>query len=207
MKNSIPISLDKYLNYTETLFSEIDLEIKKVTKKIKPIYVGMGEENCLDIVQQEKDKDWSVWVLVEDTIFGDSNYYAARKWNAMALRLFPKLVNFIENLPIEAVGRVMIMGIDANKTVTTHIDTQFLAGAPAIPEYDRLLNICFGDKKHMYRYNPNTKKKDYYTGRINWIDVSDWHGIDPSPTFTYSVRVDAKLNNKFRELLKQTYNV
>ena len=144
--------------------------------------------------------------IVDDTVYGDIDYYKPRNWNAMALRLFPKLVKFINNLPIEGLGRAMIMSIDANKKVTTHIDNQFTKGQE-VPDFDRLLNISFGNKKHLYMYDSDTDTKEYFEGKINWIDVSNYHGIDPSPTFTYSVRVDAKLNKNFRQLVKNEYGV
>ena len=213
MKNSKPISLDNLLNYPDEKFSDVSLEIERVIKKIKPIYIGKSKEenkglnnDRLGLVENEEDKDWSAWVLVDDTVYVDIDYYRHREWNQMALRLFPKLVDFIENMPLEGIGRVIIMAIDSNKKVTTHIDDQF-SHNQEIPEYDRLLNISFGTKKRLYMYDPITKKKDYFVGRINWIDVSDWHGIDPSPQYTYSVRVDAKLNKEFRQTIRDEYGV
>ena len=205
MKNSKPISLDSLLNYSDEMFNEVAIEINKVIRKVKPVYVGKNSAGELDLVD-EKDKEWNAWVLVDDTVYGDIDYYKPRNWNAMALRLFPKLVKFINNLPIEGLGRAIIMSIDANKEVTTHIDNQFIS-EQEVPDYDRLLNISFGNKKRLYMYNPDTNTKEYFEGKINWIDVSDYHGVDSSIDFTYSVRVDAKLNKDFRQLVKNKYGI
>jgi len=205
LKNNKPISLDDLLNYPDVIFEDIATEIEKVIRKVKPVYIGKNSKGELDLVS-EKYKEWSAWVLVEDTTYGDVDYYKPRNWNKMAIRLFPKLVNFINNLPIEGLGRAMIMSIDANKEVTTHIDNQFINGQE-VPDFDRLLNISFGNKKRLYMYDSETKRKEYFKGKINWIDVRDYHGIDPSPTFTYSVRVDAKLNKNFRQLVKNKYGI
>jgi len=205
MKNSKPISLDSLLNYPDEMFNEVATEISKVIRKVKPVYIGKNSAGELDLVD-EKDKEWNAWVLVDDTVYGDIDYYKPRNWNAMALRLFPKLVKFINNLPIEGLGRAIIMSIDANKEVTTHIDNQFIS-EQEVPDYDRLLNISFGNKKRLYMYNPDTNTKEYFEGKINWIDVSDYHGVDPSIDFTYSVRVDAKLNKDFRQLVKNKYGI
>ena len=205
MKNSKPISLDSLLNYSDEMFNEVATEINKVIRKVKPVYIGKNSDGQLDLVD-EKNKEWNAWVLVDDTVYGDIDYYKPRSWNAMALRLFPKLVKFINNLPIEGLGRAMIMSIDANKEVTTHIDNQFIS-EQEVPDYDRLLNISFGNKKRLYMYNPDTNTKKYFEGKINWIDVSDYHGVDPSADFTYSVRVDAKLNKNFRQLVKNKYGI
>ncbi len=205
MKNSKPISLDSLLNYSDQTFIDVSAEIEKVIRKVKPVYIGANPDGELALVD-EKDKEWEAWVLVDDTVYGDVNYYRPRKWNAMALRLFPKLVKFISSLPIEGVGRAMIMSIDANREVPTHIDSQFMSNKE-IPEYDRLLNISFGTKKRMYMYNSEIDTKEYFEGKINWIDVSSLHGIEPAPVFTYSVRVDAKLNKEFRQLVRDKYGV
>jgi hypothetical protein len=98
------------------------------------------------------------------------------------------------------------MSIDANKEVTTHIDNQFLDNQEVF-DYDRLLNISFGNTKRLHMYNPDTNTKKYFEGKINWIDVSDYHGVDTSADFTYSVRVDAKLNKDFRQLVRDKYGV
>lgn len=205
MKNSKPISLDNLLNYSDQTFAEVAAEIEKVIQKVKPIYVGKDSDGDLALVD-EKDKEWGAWVLVDDTVYGDVDYYKPRNWNTMALRLFPKLVKFINNLPIEGLGRAIIMSIDANKEVTTHIDNQFLDNQEVF-DYDRLLNISFGNNKRLYMYDPDTNTKKYFEGKINWIDVSDYHGVEPAPVFTYSVRVDAKLNKEFRQLVRDKYGV
>jgi hypothetical protein len=205
LKNSKPISLDNLLNYSDQTFIDVAAEIEKVIQKVKPIYIGKDSDGDLALVD-EKNKEWGAWVLVDDTVYGDVDYYKPRSWNAMALRLFPKLVKFINDLPIEGLGRAIIMSIDANKEVTTHIDNQFLDNQEVF-DYDRLLNISFGNKKRLYMYNPDTNTKKYFEGKINWIDVSDYHGVDPSADFTYSVRVDAKLNKDFRQLVHDKYGV
>ena len=212
MKNSIPISLDRFLDYTPADFEEVDKEILRVTKKVPAKYVGISssadgdKHKCLELVEKE-DRDWSVWLLVDQTEFGDHDYYSPREWNPMASRLFPKLCKFIESLPIVHVGRAIIMGIDADYEVTRHVDTQFLPDAPPVPDYDRLLNISFGHKKQLYMYDEETETKDYFDGRINWIDVSSMHGVDPDPFPTFSVRVDAHLKPEFRERIRNEYNV
>jgi hypothetical protein len=205
LKNSKPISLDNLLNYSDQTFIDVAAEIEKVIQKVKPIYIGKDSDGDLALVD-EKNKEWGAWVLVDDTVYGDVDYYKPRSWNAMALRLFPKLVKFINELPIEGLGRAIIMSIDANKEVTTHIDNQFLDNQEVF-DYDRLLNISFGNTKRLYMYNPDTNTKKYFEGKINWIDVSDYHGVDTSADFTYSVRVDAKLNKDFRQLVRDKYGV
>ena len=114
----------------------------------------------------------------------------------MAIRLFPKLVSFIESLPIQGIGRVIIMSIPAGKKVPIHIDEQWRV-EPFPEDYEGLLNIQFGPKKKMFMYDAIKKQKTYFSGRINLVDVSKLHGIDMSNETTYSVRVDAKLKKDF----------
>ena len=183
-------SLDNFLNYSEKDFDDVYVEIKKITTKIKPYKIGADDHH----------KNWNTWTLVEDTFYGDLEYYKKRKWNAMAVRLFPKLVSFIESLPIQGIGRVIIMSIPADKKVPIHIDEQWRV-EPFPNDYEGLLNIQFGPKKKMFMYDAIKKQKTYFNGRINLVDVSKLHGIDMSNETTYSVRVDAKLKNEFKILI------
>ena len=80
MNNSMPISLDQFLDYTPADFEEVDKEILRVTKKVPAKYVGISssadgdKHKCLELVEKE-DRDWSVWLLVDQTEFGDHDYY------------------------------------------------------------------------------------------------------------------------------------
>ena len=179
-------SLDNLLNYSEKDFEDVYFEIKKITSKVKPYKIGADDHH----------KNWNTWTLVEDTFYGDLEYYKKREWNAMAIRLFPKLVSFIESLPILGIGRVIIMSIPAGKKVPIHIDEQWRV-EPFPEDYEGLLNIQFGPKKKMFMYDAIKKQKKYFSGRINLVDVSKLHGIDMSNETTYSVRVDAKLKKDF----------
>lgn len=201
-----PISLDEHLDCDQGALAEIDREIGRVTRRLRPMYVGMSDNDCLEPVGEEQ-KDWNVWPLV-DTEFGESDYYTPRPWHPIAKRFFPKLTAFIDALPIEGVGRAMIMSIDPGTEVHRHIDTQFLDGRD-VPGYDRLLNLSFGEetKKRLYMHDPETGEKEFFKGKLNWIDVSDWHGVDPSDSVMHSVRVDARLKPEFREKLRKIYGV
>ena len=182
----VAFSIDHLLNYNNKDFDDVYSEIIKVTNKVKPYKIGADD----------KHKNWNTWTLVEDTFYGDLEYYKKREWNAMAIRLFPKLVSFIESLPIQGIGRVIIMSIPAGKKVPIHVDEQWRV-EPFPEDYEGLLNIQFGPKKKMFMYDAIKKQKTYFSGRINLVDVSKLHGIDMSNETTYSVRVDAKLKKDF----------
>ena len=52
LKNSKPISLDSLLNYSDEMFNEVAIEINKVIRKVKPVYVGKNSEGQLDLVDE-----------------------------------------------------------------------------------------------------------------------------------------------------------
>lgn len=205
LDNSLPICLDKYLNISEKVYKEVDEEIIKVCKKLPSLKVGKDPNGKYNFIQDGK-YEWEVTPLT-DTLYSAPDIYRKREWNNVAKRFFPKLVNFVESLPIEGVGRAGILKVPANTKTAPHIDPQFHPTAPPMPEYDRILNICFGHKKHLYIMDSMTKIRYYFEGRIAWLDVSEWHGVEPSFVDTYSLKLDAKLSPEIREVIRQEYSI
>jgi hypothetical protein len=76
-----------------------------------------------------------------------------------------------------------------------------------IEKYDRILNICFGTIKPLYVLEPRLKTKHYFNGRMNWLDVSDWHGVESSNEDTYTLKLDVLLDDSIRQTIKEKYNV
>lgn len=108
-------------------------------------------------------------------------------WSSVADKT-PYTKHIIENkMPFSQIGRVMIYGSWAGSSVPCHIDE---------PEGDYKLHINFnpGHYRPVYVWDPIAKKKIYkpkdyifYT-----FNILDYHGVDPVPHFSYTIRVDGK---------------
>jgi len=202
--SSYPISLDKYLNIEEKKFKEVDDEMIRASSKVPTLKIGRGSNGQLQFIENGQ-YSWEVIPLV-NSFYGAPDLYRRRTWNNYAV-LFPKLVEFVENLPIEGLGRASILKVPAGFSAPPHIDPQFHPTSPPVPEYDRIINISFGHKKYLYMLDSMTKQRYYFEGRINWLDVSDWHGVEPSFVDTYTLKLDVKLNSKIRNQIREEYGL
>ncbi len=209
LDKSMPISLDKYLDFTDKDFKEVDDEIIKVTNKIPGLLIGQSKRGKYEFISKEESKgeqNWEAFPLV-DSFYGAPDLYRKRYWNKLAKRFFPKLIEFVSRLPHYGLGRASILKVPAGRDSPPHIDPQFHPGAPPMPEYDRILNINFGERKYLYVMDSMTKIRYYFEGRINWLDVSEWHGVEASPFDTYTLKLDVKLEPRFRNMIGEIYKV
>jgi hypothetical protein len=64
-------------------------------------------------------------------------------------------------------------------------------------------------KKKIYMLNHETGSKQYVTSYSAWFDtVNQYHGCEGSDGLTYSIRVDGKFTEEFKERIpKPDYNI
>jgi hypothetical protein len=126
-----------------------------------------------------------------DTYFDLDN---SELWRASeATAEFSLLMDFIATLPFESTGRMLIMYDDVERPVTAHRD------------HDDA-NICHefiwfrtNQKKPFYLLNPQTGAKQYLESYSAWFDtVNQFHGSDAAAGLTFSIRVDGKFTDDFR---------
>lgn len=106
---------------------------------------------------------------------------------------FSELMDFIETLPFQAKGRILLIYDDSEKVVPAHRD-----------HLDS--NVCnefiwfrTNLKKPFYMLNPETNEKKYVAGYSAWFDsVNQYHGSDGYDGLSYSIRVDGKFTDEFR---------
>ena len=111
---------------------------------------------------------------------------------------FSELMDFIATLPFQATGRILVIYDDSGKAVPAHRD-----------HLDT--NVCqefiwfrTNLKKPFYLLNPDTNEKKYVEGYSAWFDsVNQYHGSDAYDGLSYSIRVDGKFTDEFRNLIPQ----
>jgi hypothetical protein len=107
---------------------------------------------------------------------------------------FTLLMDFIKTLPFETTGRMLIMYDDIARDVPAHRD-------------HIETNICHeflwfrtNLKRPFYMLNQNTNEKKYVESYSAWFDsVNQYHGCDPFDGLSFSIRVDGKFTDEFRE--------
>ena len=116
-----------------------------------------------------------------------------------AKRLFPKVLKWCYSLPIfESIGRICIFGIDACQHVTCHRDADPMKW---LTDDELLMVSPRGDKK-FYLYDPETKERYEPPSKIFIFHDQNYHGVEPSPRFTYNFRIDGIYTEEFRKTLR-----
>ncbi|HEX8246694.1 MAG TPA: hypothetical protein VF599_00800 [Pyrinomonadaceae bacterium] len=111
---------------------------------------------------------------------------------------FALLMDFIRTLPFQATGRMMIMYDDAPREVPAHRDHV---------ETDICHEFVWfrtNKKKPFYMFNYQTGAKKYVESYSAWFDsVNQFHGSDEHDGLSFSIRVDGKFTDEFREKIPQ----
>jgi hypothetical protein len=106
---------------------------------------------------------------------------------------FALLMDFIETLPFQATGRMLIMYDDASRNVPAHrdhIETEIC---------HEFIWFRTNLKKPFYMLNQKTSEKKYVEGYSAWFDsVNQYHGSDAADGLSFSIRVDGIFTDEFR---------
>jgi hypothetical protein len=138
-------------------------------------------------------------VLVRDLTKRISEYYMKGSSSHTKLTdnaiYFPNLLKWIYDLPIfDDIGRIIFFLNEHDCPLQLHMD------APEYrPHRDEFVWLNPTGKKKFYIYNPENKEKIYIRSSAAFFNSLDWHGGDAIPTYTYSLRVDGKFTEKFRQ--------
>lgn len=109
-------------------------------------------------------------------------------------RLFPNLIDWAQSLPVfKGIGRIEILGMDPCQHATCHRDTD-----PAVwKQKDQLLMLSPRGDKRFYIFDEVKKEKIYANSKLFTFDDLAYHGVDSSPYFTYSVRIDGPFTEEY----------
>lgn len=110
-------------------------------------------------------------------------------WNDTS-KLFPYTKYCIEQMPFNEIGRVVIYGTWPDSKVSCHRD-----GIPTT-EFEHHINFNPGGYRPVYVYDSVNKSKNYLPEDYKFYayNTTDYHGVDPLQTFSYTVRVDGKFD-------------
>jgi hypothetical protein len=107
---------------------------------------------------------------------------------------FALLTDFIRTLPFQATGRMLIMYDDARGEVPAHrdhIETGIL---------HEFIWFRTNLKKPFFMFNYQTGEKKYVESYSAWFDtVNQFHGSDATEGLSFSIRVDGKFTDEFRQ--------
>lgn len=106
---------------------------------------------------------------------------------------FALLMDFIGTLPFKATGRMLIIYDDRARDVPAHrdhIETDIC---------HEFLWLRTNTKKPFYMLNQKTGERKYVEDHTAWFDsVNQYHGADAAEGLSFSIRVDGKFTDAFR---------
>jgi hypothetical protein len=110
--------------------------------------------------------------------------------------LFSEVMRFIDTLPFEATGRMIIMYDDSGRPVSAHRDHD----SPDLCH--EFIWFRTSMEKPFYMLNPGTGEKLYVRSHAAWFDtVNQYHGADGTGGLSFSLRVDGRFSPEFRRLI------
>ncbi|HUR97272.1 MAG TPA: hypothetical protein VMZ26_04310 [Pyrinomonadaceae bacterium] len=107
---------------------------------------------------------------------------------------FTLLMDFIETLPFQSTGRILLIYDEGGRSVPAHRDHE------ATDLCHDFIWLRTNLRKPFYLLNHFSGEKLYVDGYSAWFDtVNQYHGSDAGEGLTFSVRVDGHFTQEFRE--------
>lgn len=137
---------------------------------------------------------WKVcYHLLENDRWDDKHSGEGKSFSEEAREVFPQTVAFIESLPFEEIGRVVLFGLEANDHAPYHRDSE-PGRSEAIAQS---ISFCpRGNKRFALRTSADGEPL-VIASRMYWFNDMDWHGVEADPYFRYSIRVDGRFDPAF----------
>ncbi len=145
---------------------------------------------------------WKVFVeLVPNDRWTEKADPRGKAFTRLARTFFPKTVALVSSLPFEAIGRCTLMGLDANDFGTVHRDAD-----PSVEPPAPFITLAPVPGKRLFLWDEEARTKVPVEGRAYWFNDGDYHGVDPGPSFRYSIRVDGAFRPDFLERLRREHS-
>jgi hypothetical protein len=113
---------------------------------------------------------------------------------------FKSLVDLIEKLPFESIGRVMLFMTEANNHTVPHYDGRYQNDRPHddfiwFTTKPNTKKIYIMDSETLEKHYPNPDKK------LLWFNEMDYHGTESVNHFSFSIRIDGVFNTKVKDAM------
>jgi len=142
---------------------------------------------------------WKVYVeLIPNRYWGDKSSAEGKSFTRNARAFFSKTIDFVRALPFKEIGRCNIMGLESFDHGTVHRDGDPDEQAAA----DHFITFVPGGEKRLFLWDPVERREFVIDRRAYWFNDNDYHGVEASPRFRYSVRVDGVFTDAFLERLR-----
>jgi len=115
-------------------------------------------------------------------------------------KYFKSLINVINNMPFDSIGRVMIFMTEANNLTVPHYDGRYQYDRPSddfiwFTTKPNTKKIYVMDSESLEKFYPDENK------RFIWFNEMDYHGTDPVNHYSFSIRIDGVFNSEIKHKL------
>ena len=137
---------------------------------------------------------WSFAYYLMPCLYKNNN--GPNQWNSISDE-FPLTKSLITSMPFKHLGKVLVFCSLARTGVSPHRDH------PMEDHKGHQCNIFPGGTRPSYVYDAIDDVKIYVPENVKAYTFNDrdFHGVDPEPTFNYTLRVDGTWTDEFAESL------
>ena len=133
---------------------------------------------------------WSPW--------NEQSSPAGKYIRKEAKKFFPFLIDWIlEKLPFKQIGRINIFGVDSCQHVTVHRDNNPFV---MLEDHNSIM-ISPNMEKRGFIYDQENDVQHYVDSNCYVFHDLNYHGVDPSPKWTYTIRVDGIFTDEFSKTI------
>lgn len=142
---------------------------------------------------------WGVYYeLMPNARWGTKSDGRGKRFTREAMLYFPQTLAFTRSLPFSEIGSVKILGLLPHCDGTVHRD-----GEPIDQKTpDEFITFCPAGNKRLFLWDEGAQTRIEIPAQIYWFNDFDYHGVAADPWFRYSVRVDGRFTDSFRETLR-----
>lgn len=202
--------VDKGVVSCGTRENETHLELCHVLQKPEK-YLTDTQISCLEKLTNLHQKAWYVSLILpvhhpyslvflrREQDFWRKQYADNCKWTENA-KYFPETIRFIESLPFQEIGRILFFITEPENETLIHYD----GGSPEARQKTNTEMIYFrpGLKKKIFIWDEDKQLRYPITSCASYWNDLDWHGTDPTPGKSFSLRIDGIFKAEFRDKLR-----
>lgn len=115
---------------------------------------------------------------------------------------FPTLLKLIDQMPFESVGRVLMFMTEPNNQTVPHFDAMTAEQRSLKTHDDFIWFQTVPGKKIFVMDNQKNKMYPEEDKHFIWWNEMDYHGTDPYPHFSFSIRIDGKFKPEVKQGIK-----
>jgi len=137
---------------------------------------------------------WKVYYeLLPNRFWDEKSDPTGKAFTREARAFFPQTIALLAALPFRAIGRAIVMGLEANDFGTVHRDRD-----PVEPRAgEHFVTLVPAPGKRLFLWDEEAQAKTPVLGRAYWFNDGDYHGVEADPFFRYSIRVDGVFEDAF----------